>query len=226
LTQWGRTYSVDTELRPSGRAGILVSSWASFEDYHRKHARIWEKQALLKARPIEPEIAVRDSVSQRLEAQIWNRDYGVKAAKEIHKIRLRMETELAKEDARYYNIKVGSGGIVDIEFAVQYLQLRHGGRVLAVRSPHTLTALRCLASENLLNEAIADELETSYIFYRKVETCLRHRAQRSVGAMPRQHGEELAMLAKSLEKKSELLLQEFEERRRKVREYYLEILGL
>ncbi len=202
---------MDTELRPSGRQGILVSSWASFEEYHLKDAQIWEKQALLKARPIEPDPAVYAEVTERLETQIWNRPFGPDLASEMHEVRLRMEKELGKEDVDFYNIKVGLGGIVDIDFTVQYLQLRYGGDHVAIRSPHTLTALRALAEASLLESGLAELLEAAYLEYRRIETVLRLREERAVGRLPRKPGK---------------MLECYETYRSQVRQSYLEVLGL
>jgi len=126
VTRSGIAYKIDTKLRPSGRAGVLVSSWDAFEEYHRGTARLWEKQALLKARGIHADLEIQNELAERIAHQIWSRDYGIGIAQEIHELRTRMEHELAREDSAHYNMKIGLGGIVDIEFTVQYLQLLHG----------------------------------------------------------------------------------------------------
>jgi glutamate-ammonia-ligase adenylyltransferase len=226
LTGSGRLYEVDTQLRPSGRSGILVSSWNSFKDYHAKDARTWEKQALLRARPIEPDPAVYWKVDEQLVAQIWNQDYGSDVAEKIHDLRLKMERELAKEGSDYYNIKVGQGGIIDIEFVVQYLQLRYGGEKKSIRAPHTLTGLRALAAEGLIDELTANQLETAYIFYRKIETCLRQLELRESGLFPRREGEELESLAHAMKQDVHSLLESYETFRRDIRQRYLGILGV
>lgn len=226
LTPRGRAYSVDTQLRPSGRGGILVSSWASFEEYHTGDARTWEKQALLKARPIEPDPAVREAVNDKINAQIWNRDYEKKIASEMHELRMRMEKELGKEDTNYYNIKVGPGGIVDIEFIVQYLQLRHGAQDITIRSPHTLTGIRTLARADVLTHSEADQLENAYIFYREMETHLRQIEQRSVGYLPRKEGKTLDLLSHAMGEDTQSLISHYQTYRQNVRQTYLKILGL
>ncbi len=224
MTRRGRAYQVDAELRPSGRAGILVSSWKSFEEYHQRDARIWEKQALLRARPIEPEVAVRRHVHDKLHAQLWNRTYGANIAEDILELRQKMEKELAKEGDSHYNIKVGPGGIVDIEFAVQYLQLRHGGQCEAVRAPHTLTGLRALAAEGILAEKSAEELESAYLFYRRVETALRQLQGRAVSLVPCKAGDDLQALADFLKEDPVDLVRKYETLRQEVRQSYIKVL--
>lgn len=173
VTRHGFAYKVDTKLRPSGRAGILVSSWSSFEDYHQGEARLWEKQALLKARPIHSEPGLTQKVSAGLAHLLWNRSYRPTVAEEIHHLRGRMERELAREQGERYNLKLGAGGIVDIEFIIQYLQLVHGQDSPALITPHSLTALRLLQGEHILEEQAAKTLLSAYLFYRTVETEMR-----------------------------------------------------
>ena len=226
LTQHGRAYEVDTELRPSGHAGILVSSWASFTEYHQKDARIWEKQALLKARPIEPDPAVALTVLDRLQESLWNRSYGPEIATDMHELRQKMERELAKENQHHYNIKVGPGGIVDIEFMVQYLQLRHGEDDASIRTPHTLSAIRALVDRKYLQPDLAAGLEKAYLFYRQVETALRHLEERAVAQFPRQDGELLDGLATALAMPAGELLGQYETLRQRVRQIYETGMGL
>lgn len=226
MTRRGRAFLVDAELRPSGHAGILVSSWESFEGYHRRDARIWEKQALLRARPIEPAAEVGQFVLEKLQAQIWNREYGPEIAHDIQDLRLKMEKELAKEGDAYYNIKVGKGGMVDIEFIVQYLQLRHGADHESIRTPHTLIGLRALAAEGLLAQKKADYLETAYLFYRRVETALRQLQGRAATLVPRIAGGDLQALADFLHEDAGALIRNYETFRQDVRQSYIKVLQL
>lgn len=227
LTRYGRAYPIDTKLRPSGRAGILVSSWQAFSDYQEQDARTWEKQALLKARPIEEAGALRQGMAERLERQIWDRSYSPNIASDIHRIRLQMERELAKEGSDYYNIKVGPGGLVDIEFLVQYLQLRHGGEGSGLRTPHTLMALRALTDAALLDAKVGQQLEQAYLFYRHIETELRRMKERSVDRFRRHESEELGRLVEQVGASSaDALCEECESTRHSVRQSYQEVLGI
>lgn len=226
-TASGRVYEVDTELRPSGRAGVLVSSWSAFADYHRKDARTWEKQSLLRARPVSETDAVARVMATRLDKLLWCRPYPPAIAEEIHHLRLRMERELAKENDKQYNVKVGVGGLVDIEFAVQYLQLRFGRVQPSVVIPHTLTALRQLAKEELLPASTAQLLSEAYLFYRTIETRLRGLAERSADLLPRKESEEAKALAEQMgEPDVKSLLARYEHYRHQVRCKYLEVLNV
>ena len=172
-TREGYVYKIDTRLRPSGNAGPLVTSLDSFLEYHRNEAQIWERQALTKARVV----LGQDLLATQLQAIIRQTVYGSSISDEgrdeIRRLRSRMEHELARETADSYNIKTGRGGMVDVEFAVQYLQLRHGCRYPEIRCTSTITALKEIKSLGLISEQDSETLLSGYKFLRKLENRLR-----------------------------------------------------
>ena len=202
-TRYGVAFQIDTALRPSGNAGTLVSSLASFEDYHRTMAQVWEKQSLIKARPIlglgDPKFL---QTCRRVIEGIAYAGLPPSIAGEINRLRRRMEVEIARETADRWNLKIGRGGIVDIEFIVQYLQLTHGKAHPALRTPNTLEGLEALRKERLLEEPGATDLKEHYLFFRSLGTNLCER--------------------RSSDPK---LWEELGERREKVRSLYERILG-
>jgi len=115
--------------------------------------------------------------AQRLTPLFWQlileRSYNEESAQEIHHLRQRMEKELSQEVSRQSNIKTGYGGIVDIEFLTQYLQLHHAKDYYQLHVPKTLEALRRLTALHLLDAEKSLTLQNAYIFYRKIETTLR-----------------------------------------------------
>jgi glutamate-ammonia-ligase adenylyltransferase len=125
-TREGIAYSVDTRLRPEGSKGPLVSSVESFRNYYGKAAAFWEFQALLKARPVagdkQTALLFMGMASETLAA----RGPEVKAS-DIIQMRERIQRELSKE-TEGYDVKLGPGGIEEIEFVVQYMQLKNCGR--------------------------------------------------------------------------------------------------
>ncbi len=123
-TREGHVYKIDTRLRPSGRSGSLVSSLTAFVRYHDTSSQLWERQALLKARVIVAEPSFREAVQAAIERIAYATEIDATGVAEIDRLRGRMEQELAREHAGRFNIKTGRGGIVDIEFLVQMLQLR------------------------------------------------------------------------------------------------------
>ncbi|TYO99085.1 glutamate-ammonia-ligase adenylyltransferase [Geothermobacter ehrlichii] len=173
VTTEGKVYEIDTRLRPSGNQGPLVTSLEAFERYHQESAQLWERQALTKARPMAgpPELLRR---LERLVHQItYQRPLPPDAIGEIRRLRNRMEVEIAREDSSHFNIKTGRGGMVDVEFLCQYLQLKHGGRHPELRTSNTLEALNALAGLQLLSAEEHEHLIRSYKFLRRLENKLR-----------------------------------------------------
>jgi glutamate-ammonia-ligase adenylyltransferase len=173
VTREGYAYNLDTRLRPSGNAGPLVSSFAAFESYHDRTAQLWERQALLKGRFVAGDRPFGKKVEAQLRHVLFDHPLPAEAASEIHRLRTRMELEVGKEGAERWNLKVGRGGIVDVEFAVQYLQLVHGADHPSVRSRATLTALFELRRAGILDEARYEVLSEGYRFLRSLEVRLR-----------------------------------------------------
>src|SRR5436189_289420 len=169
----GLAYRIDTRLRPSGNQGPLVSSLAAFATYHRTGARLWERQALIKARVV----AGAPALGARLEAIvaefIYGRGLSPAEVAAIADMRARIERERGAADGEAVNIKTGRGGLVDVEFLVQMLQLRHGHAHPAVRVRDTPGAIGALAAAGLLPPADARALAEGYAFLRALESRLR-----------------------------------------------------
>jgi len=172
-TREGYVYKIDTRLRPSGNAGPLVTSLESFLDYHRKESQIWEKQALTKARVVLGDDRLAGQLHDIIRHTIYGATIDDEGRQEIHRLRMRMENELARETDSSFNIKSGRGGMVDVEFAVQYLQLREGYHSPELRTPSTVVALKEISTLGLLPDGDAQTLLTGYKFLRKLENRLR-----------------------------------------------------
>ncbi|TMA60545.1 MAG: bifunctional [glutamate--ammonia ligase]-adenylyl-L-tyrosine phosphorylase/[glutamate--ammonia-ligase] adenylyltransferase, partial [Deltaproteobacteria bacterium] len=196
-TREGYVYKIDTRLRPSGRSGSLVSSLAAFVRYHQTSSQWWERQALIKARVVAGEATLRESVAEVLERWAYAREIDAAGVAEIDRLRSRMEQELARERADYFNIKTGRGGIVDIEFLVQMLQLRYGWRLPALRQRATLPALQALHACGVLPTDDFQMLTRGYRFLRTVENRLRIERDQPVEALE-SGGEQLTALARRL----------------------------
>ncbi|QRK07671.1 bifunctional [glutamate--ammonia ligase]-adenylyl-L-tyrosine phosphorylase/[glutamate--ammonia-ligase] adenylyltransferase [Archangium violaceum] len=194
----GHLYKIDARLRPSGNQGALVVSQDAFREHHQKRAQLWERQALIKARPAAGDAtrfrALQDEV---LTPLVYERPLPPDAAAEIDRLRMRMERELAHENAQQLNPKLGQGGLVDVEFTVQYLQLVHGRDFPRVRSTNTLAALEGLQAEGRLTPEDAEVLRQGYLFLRRVENRLRLVHASSLAHMPTS-GRPLAQLARRM----------------------------
>ncbi|OGW47949.1 MAG: hypothetical protein A2078_05260 [Nitrospirae bacterium GWC2_57_9] len=173
LTREGFAFRVDTRLRPGGSKGPLVQSIDAFRRYYASDAVTWERQAMLRARLVAGDPAVGGEFCTLITKLIYRDDGKAGLAADVHSMRKRMEGEVGKEDAAAYNIKQGAGGMVDIEFLAQYLQLLHGKQQAAIRVPGIVNTLRALKKEKLLSGPDHDLLRDSYLFFRKLESRLR-----------------------------------------------------
>lgn len=168
----GYAFKVDTQLRPSGNQGPLISSLDAFADYQRNFAKIWEKQALLKARFVCGDEVFGKSLKETLQHFIFSTEFPNNLNEEIHNMRMRMEKELAKESPRRLHYKQGPGGIVDIEFIVQYLQLKMGKIFDSIVNENTLEAIEKMGEREVLRPPEYESLKQAYLFYRLLETRL------------------------------------------------------
>jgi glutamate-ammonia-ligase adenylyltransferase len=166
-TSTGKLYEVDIRLRPSGRAGLMVSSLAAFEQYQRDDAWTWEHQALLRARAVAGDATVK-AAFEDLRVRIL-RDYVRREGlrDEVANMRARMRTELAAGTPELLDLKQDEGGITDIEFLVQYLVLREAGtHPDLVRWSDNIRQLEGLAARGILAAAEAEALADAYRRYR------------------------------------------------------------
>ena len=172
-TREGYVYKIDTRLRPSGNAGPLVTSLDSFLEYHRKEAQIWERQALTKARVVLGDEVLASQLQDVIRHTVYGASIDDNGRMEIHRLRMRMERELAKETGGSYNIKTGRGGMVDVEFAGQYLQLKYGCRYPELRTTSTIETFKELLTLGLINAENCETLLNGYKFLRRLENRLR-----------------------------------------------------
>jgi len=229
-TREGYVYKIDTRLRPSGNAGPLVTSLDSFLDYHNKEAQVWERQALTKARVVLGDASLAEHLHEVMEKTVYGSTLGEEGRAEIHRLRMRMEHELARETAGSYNIKTGRGGMVDVEFIAQYLQLRHGFRYPELRTTNTIKALTQMGALELVPEAFADTLVSGYRFLRKLENRLRIIHDHSVNDLSgsRNYMNKLARRLgydPALKNPGAALISDYEEISGKIRDCYDRVLG-
>lgn len=182
-TNEGFAYKIDMRLRPSGRAGALVSSLETFKKYHEESAKLWERQALIKAKPSAGNMDLGREVMKTVEYFVYEKPIRVGFHKEIHHLRARMEKEIAKEDKLKLNLKTGRGGIVDIEFLVQMLQLKFGRSCEGIRTQNTFKALDGLRRSGVIEEKAFTTLKDGLYFLKKLENLLRLLHDRSISEL-------------------------------------------
>jgi len=179
-TAEGVCYEVDARLRPSGNQGLLVTSLASFERYHAEHAQLWERQALLRSRPVAGSERLARSF-QALRGAILRSPSPEDPIAEMHRIRLRMETELAGEAHGHFDLKTGRGGMADVETVVQLRQLQHGSRHPELLEPDPIAAqLERIGVLGLLSSEQVDVLRRGWEFLKRLSSRLRIVENRSI----------------------------------------------
>lgn len=222
-TPRGRLYEVDTRLRPSGTQGLLVTSLAGWRRYHQHDARLWERQALTKLRPVAGDRALGEEV-ERLAAQTV---YGAPPADpqamadEIARMRDRIERELGGPG----DLKTAAGGIMDVEFAAQYLQLAHGHAHAALRTTSTEAALRAAADAGIAPVQDLELLDRGYRFLREIEHRMRVVHDQPIHRLPDARDELDRLARRSRFPDGNVLLEHVERWQHAIRGAYLRVLG-
>ena len=171
-TAEGMLWQVDAALRPEGRNGPLVRSLDSHREYYHRWAKTWEFQALLKARPLAGDESLGQSWLEIIEPLVWEAAGTQDFVADVQAMRRRVEEHIRPQEADR-QLKLGPGGLRDIEFSVQLLQLVHGRTDDLLRSPSTLAALAALRDGGYVGRDDAALLDHAYRFLR----CLEHRLQ-------------------------------------------------
>ncbi len=180
----GRAVVVDTALRPGGRDGALVRSVEAYEAHWARWASAWEFQALLKAGPVAGPPAVLDAFAGAASDALWRRPFDESSLREVRRLKARAEAQAEARGEADADVKRGRGGIRDIEFSVQLLQLVHGGADPTLRVPATLPALEQLARGGYVDPDEADTLARAYRFLRRLEHRLQLVAERQTHLVP------------------------------------------
>jgi glutamate-ammonia-ligase adenylyltransferase len=182
-TSEGALWPVDAALRPEGKAGPLVRTLASHEAYYRRWAKTWEFQALLKARPVAGDLALGEAYLGVVAPLVWTAGERPDFVEEIRAMKRRVEGSVPAAEAGR-QLKLAPGGLRDVEFAVQLLQLVHGRADEALRVRGTLDALERLAAGGYVAEDDAASLAGAYRFLRKVEHRLQLQRLRRTHTIP------------------------------------------
>ena len=172
-TDRGQAYRVDLRLRPEGQRGPLARSLDSTLRYYDTLGRTWERQALIKIRPVAGDVWLGEEFLKSMEPFVYRKYLSFAEINEIKALKRRIEhrTDRAGEGVR--DVKTGHGGIRDVEFTIQFLQLLNGGDLPEIRQPNTLKAMAALEDVGCLTDQEYRALDDTYRFLRKIE----HRLQ-------------------------------------------------
>jgi glutamate-ammonia-ligase adenylyltransferase len=182
-TREGTIWPVDANLRPEGKSGPLVRTVASHRGYYERWAKTWEFQALLKARPVAGDMALGREYAEVVSPLVWSATERDGFVEEVQSMRRRVLDHIPASQAER-QLKLGSGGLRDVEFAVQLLQMVHGRTDEKVRPPTTLSALAHLTERGYVGREDGQSLHDAYSFLRILEHRIQLQQLRRTHVMP------------------------------------------
>jgi glutamate-ammonia-ligase adenylyltransferase len=177
-------FRIDVRLRPEGASGPLVRSLASMENYYAGYGETWERMALIKARGVAGDMELLYEFNQRLQPFIFPRTASTDLVDEIVALKARIEKEIVGVADLHRNVKLGYGGIREIEFILQTLQLLHGARNAFLQERNSLKTLIALEQLSILPPEEVRLLREAYIFLRAVEHRLQIQNERQTHTLP------------------------------------------
>ncbi len=198
VTPEGFLYRTDMRLRPDGAAGALVMPLAGYEGYYMRRGELWERQMLIKARCCAGSEALGQRFLNMVKPFVYPRYFDTSPATEINRVKARIEDQIGSKGQRETHLKLRSGGIRDIEFIVQCLQLLVGRIHENARSDNTLEAIRQLQRVSALSGKEADQLRDAYVFFRRLEHRLQMMHNRSDYSLPEGEDEQ-RILARTMD---------------------------
>jgi glutamate-ammonia-ligase adenylyltransferase len=216
-------WQVDANLRPEGKSGALVRSLDSHQSYYERWAESWEFQALLKARPIAGDPALGADYIARIWPKVWESTVRENFVESVQKMRQRVTDHIpvSEVDAQ---IKLGPGGLRDIEFTVQLLQLVHGRSDQSIRVRDTLGALEALSNGSYIGRDDAERFSAHYRFLRLLEHRIQLSAMRRTHLMPTDEQARRSIArAVSLELTAEQLISRWEKVKLEVRDLHQQL---
>ncbi len=179
-----RCFRVDANLRPEGRDGSLTRSVDSYAAYWERWAAPWEFQALLKALPVAGDAGLGAAWTSAASTAVWDRPFTSDDLRSLRALKARAEDAVVRQGVADREVKRSPGGIRDIEFSIQLLQLVHGRVDPRLRSPTTLVALGDLAEGGYVDRLDAERLVDAYRFLRRVEHALQLEEEQQIHTLP------------------------------------------
>ncbi len=172
VTAEGFAFRVDHELRPEGPQGPLANSLDAAERYYESFGRDWERQALIRARPVAGDASLGEAFIAAVRPFVYRRHIALSDLSHLREMKQRME-QAAQRRSTHFDLKLGAGGIRDVEFLVQAFCQLYGGANASVRRGNTFEAIRAIAGLGLIHPFAAQSLTESYSFLRRAENMLQ-----------------------------------------------------
>jgi glutamate-ammonia-ligase adenylyltransferase len=197
FTSEGYVYRVDLRLRPEGDAGYIAYSLDGFRRYYETRLGSWERLALLKAWPVAGDRELGLRFLEMVRPFVYERPFDKATLEDILTMKRKMDEQIAARQQRDRNVKLGAGGIREIELVAQSMQVRYGSQLPQLRLRNTLGALHVLREESLIPQEDCHTLAAAYLFLRDVENKLQMVNDAQTHSLPRDH-EELTACARLL----------------------------
>ena len=186
FTGEGYVYRVDLRLRPEGKSGHIAYRLDGFKRYYQSRLETWERLALLKAWPVAGNRELGRAFLDMARAFVYDRPFDLKALEDVRSMKHKMDQQMTAREQRSRNVKLGTGGIREIELIAQSLQVRHGAQFPRIRERNTLQALDALCDQSLISVEERDQLTHAYIFLRNVENKLQMVHDAQTHSLPRE----------------------------------------
>ncbi len=182
----GRLYRIDLRLRPEGKSGPLVRSIESYENFYAQYGQTWERLMLIKARGVAGDDRLANEFIETIQPFRFPRSVSERVLEDISEMKERIENEVVKSGELDRNIKLGRGGIREIEFIVQLHQLIYGGKMPFIQEANTLACMKKLSAYELLPMQEVQALQEAYKFLRKLEHRLQMEREQQTHTIPSQ----------------------------------------
>lgn len=219
VTEDGFVFRVDMRLRPYGQSGALASSFDGLETYYQSQGREWERYAFVKARPVTPDEAVNKDLMQRLQPFVYRRYVDYSAIESLREMKALINREVRRRGVSE-NIKLGPGGIREVEFIVQAVQLINGGRDRRLQASNLMKVLVVLEEGGYFPAATVQQLEASYRFLRTLEHRIQGLRDQQTQTLPADTSDRLRVAASMGFSEWEALRSRLDEHRALVREHF------
>lgn len=220
----GFVFRVDTMLRPFGSAGAPAWSFAAMEDYYQVHGREWERYALVKARPVAGDIEAGHQLLRTLRPFVYRRYLDYNAIVSLRALKRMIQDDVRRKGMQD-NVKLGDGGIREVEFIVQSFQLVRGGQEAPLRDPRLRPVLRYLGQAGHLSGETVTALDQAYVFLRRLENAIQMYADEQTHALPRSVEARAALCVAMDAANWEALLARFSQTRDFVKQEFERVFG-
>ncbi|MDX1387451.1 MAG: hypothetical protein R3257_07670 [bacterium] len=225
-TAEGFLYRVDLDLRPEGKAGTITNSLEAMEAYYETFGAYWEKQAMIKVAWAGGSHELFGNFAKMIRPFVYPKTHDFNLIAKVHEMKKKVQESVQSSSEAGYHVKLGSGGIREIEFFVQTFQILYGGSHASLQSPNTLNGLSAIADLKLIEREDAETLKQAYLFLRTLENRLQQVEEQQKHRLP-ESTEELIQLSRRMgylqdseEKALELFSQDLDRHRRYVKQRF------